>query len=479
MIAHIEHTAASLFAVKTKSGVFSCSVRYVRKFLKSHLNWTLRKATRAAQKVPANAQAQCRASFLRQALSIRNHHIPAELRVNIDQAQIVLQDTGNMTYECIGAKQIAVIGKEEKRAFTVLMGVSASGEVLPFQVVWKGKTAASLPSPSSPYWTDAADIGIKFVYSGTDTYWSNHQTMYSYISDILMPYYHRQKTKLNLPDDQEELLQLDVWSVHRSAEFSAHVKATWPTIIRDYVPGGCTGIWQPCDVGMQRLMKVVVRRSQQEDIVQETLAMLKKGVPPKDIKLDDSIKTLRDRSVKWLVEAFRAINDPQIVKKVTGLFINLYSTSTLTQNFTQAFALCRVEDTPFNLSQESLTSPAALCLLRNVRNEEPELWKELDCGLDSSKVEALGTNEQDVANQIAEQADLLDEVDTSVPLDAIKMHIFDKTMSASFAEGAGGCLEYIEDESCMDNGVADKVDLEFIEGSTSTALGSHHTMGGH
>ncbi|KAI0682318.1 hypothetical protein BC835DRAFT_1228004, partial [Cytidiella melzeri] len=138
MVAHIQHTSPALFAVKTKVGTFLCSIRYVQSFLRNHMRWSIRKATRAAQKIPLDAEAKCRASFLRQALSIRNHQIYPELRVNIDQTQVVLQDTGNRTYDTIGSTQVQVVGKEEKRAFTVLLGVSASGEVLPFQAVWKG-----------------------------------------------------------------------------------------------------------------------------------------------------------------------------------------------------------------------------------------------------------------------------------------------------------------------------------------------------
>ncbi|KAI0691066.1 hypothetical protein BC835DRAFT_1279846 [Cytidiella melzeri] len=334
MVAHIQHSLPGLFAVKTKVGTFSCSIRFVRSFLRRYMRWSMRKATKAAQKIPLDAEAKCRASFLRQALSIRNYHILPELRVNIDQTQVVLQDTGNRTYDSIGSTQVQVVGKEEKRAFT--------------------------------------------------------RTMYLFIDDILMPYLRRQKEKLKLPKEQECILQLD-----------------------------------PCDVGMQRLMKIVVRRSQQEDVVEETLGMLRKGVKSQDIKLDNSIKTLRNRSVRWLVRAFQEINDPRIVKK--------------------AFSMCRLQDPQYNLSQESLTSAATLQLLRELHTTEPKLCEELNI---NGAIDSLG---EELDEDLDSAAQDLDDVDTSIPLDVIKSHLFDNVIPAGYTEGEGGGLERTHDETCADS----------------------------
>jgi hypothetical protein len=42
-------------------------------------------------------------------------------------------------------------------------------------------------------------------------------------------------------------------------------------------------------------------------VVEETLALLKSGVAPTDFLLDSTVKTLRDRSVRWTVLAHDAI----------------------------------------------------------------------------------------------------------------------------------------------------------------------------
>jgi len=65
------------------------------------------------------------------------------------------------------------------------------------------------------------------------------------------------------------------------------------------------------------LFKLAVKRSQHADIVNEALALLQRsqGVPSA-LRLDTTLPTLRERSVQWLLDGYRAINKPEIVKQV-------------------------------------------------------------------------------------------------------------------------------------------------------------------
>ncbi|KAJ7173830.1 hypothetical protein C8R46DRAFT_1215743 [Mycena filopes] len=64
---------------------FSCSEKYVRGFLDSTLNWSSRKATRAAKHIPENASELCERTFFRLAHTIEHQNIPAKLIINYDQ----------------------------------------------------------------------------------------------------------------------------------------------------------------------------------------------------------------------------------------------------------------------------------------------------------------------------------------------------------------------------------------------------------
>jgi hypothetical protein len=100
------------------------------------------------------------------------------------------------------------------------------------------------------------------------------------------------KVELNLPQSQCSLWKIDCWSVHKSEEFWDWMKETHPSIIISFVPGNCTGIWKPLDVGIQQVLKQSIKRLTHKDIVNETMAHVDYRKPLKTFKLDTTLGTL-------------------------------------------------------------------------------------------------------------------------------------------------------------------------------------------
>ncbi|KAJ7128792.1 hypothetical protein C8R43DRAFT_897066, partial [Mycena crocata] len=219
---------------------FRCSESFVKKYLHHTLKWSERRATKAAQKLPANHQVLLDAAFLREAWIIRDHAIPAELRVNTDQTQLVYQQGTKTTWNERGAKQVAVVGQEEKRAFTLVPSISASGVLLPMQAVFHGKTDKSCPSSSAARYDEAIGLGYVMLPSKSATYWSTQDTMHLLVDDIITPYFESAKKALGLPPSQSSIWKIDCWSVHKSKLFLKWMKDNHPNIIISFVPGGCT-----------------------------------------------------------------------------------------------------------------------------------------------------------------------------------------------------------------------------------------------
>ncbi len=395
IVAQIEHAAPELFLKKAKDGsVFRAGEAWVRKWVFLTMGWVIRSSTKAAQKVPKDAEDQMKNSFLRMALSCRDAHIThPELIVNVDQTQVVYQEANSTTLHPVGDKQVPIVGKEEKRAFTLVVAVSAGGDLLPLYSIFQGKTDRSCPSKKSLGYAESEEMGFLFVPSGTGTYWASLETMQHWVSKILVPYWKRKKEELGLPQSQECILELDVWAVHRSAAFRHWLKATYPWIILEFVPGGCTGLWQPCDVGIQRVLKLSIKRSQHQDVVIEALVQLEEGTEPQNVRLKTDIASLRDRTVNWLVTAFKHINKPEIVKK--------------------AFEKC--ESGVFNLSFESITSAAALQELRNVQLNDPERWAKVNL-----RPKPQDELEGDFSNEDRENELLDDADDSALTMDALQ-----------------------------------------------------------
>lgn len=89
-----------------------------------------------------------------------------------------------------------------------------------------------------------------------------------------------------------------------------------------YVPGGCMGIWQACDVKIQRVFKHVICQAAQADMIAEVLLGLEKDVLGKNILAihpTKSLPVIRNQSVGWLNKAYHAVNNPTFVKKVCML----------------------------------------------------------------------------------------------------------------------------------------------------------------
>ncbi|KAL1939409.1 hypothetical protein VTO73DRAFT_9965 [Trametes versicolor] len=360
MVAVITHRAPAVFEQTDKHGQhFKCPEIFVHRFLKKHLGWSIRRCTRAGHKFPVDVDDVCRRFFLCNAVTIRDEDIihPCFI-VNSDQTQVLYSAGGKLTWAPKGSSQVSVAGADEKRAFTLMVGVCLNGEALPFQAIYQGSDLKkSLPRADTRGHADADTAGFRFELSRTRTYWSTFGTMKTYVIFILGPYFDKWREFHGRPM-QKCIWNIDVWSVHRSEEFRTWMKDEYAWIIVIYVPGGCTPLLQACDVGIQKLLKLAIKKSAHTDVVEETLEQLKKGVAPQEVHMKKNIGIVRDRSVQWVVNGFKAINKESIIKK--------------------AFRLC--EAGTFNMSFESLTSLKAKQALNELKKSDPAFYAEITSG---------------------------------------------------------------------------------------------------
>jgi hypothetical protein len=126
--------------------LFHCSEAFITTFINCALGWSLQHSMRARGKIPTNVDEILMKAYLCMAYSVKDESIPPELMANSDQTQLTLAQGCHMTYAKVGSKQVSTIGTEEKRAITVMVTLTNDGKVLPFQAIYKGSTATSLPS---------------------------------------------------------------------------------------------------------------------------------------------------------------------------------------------------------------------------------------------------------------------------------------------------------------------------------------------
>jgi len=87
-------------------------------------------------------------------LDVRNvmemDEIPLDLVINFDQTAVHYVLVDNCTIAKEGSKHVEIIGKDDKRQITVVLGGTMSGDFLPVQLVYKGTTNRCLPSFKFP-----------------------------------------------------------------------------------------------------------------------------------------------------------------------------------------------------------------------------------------------------------------------------------------------------------------------------------------
>ena len=201
-------------------------------------NLVKRKATKAAKKLPEDFE-QVKAAFLQNISAVvKEHKIPDELIINLDETPLRFVPVDKYTMEKIGAKQVPLVGKEDKREITALLSCTASASFLPPQLIYEGKTdrchlrAVQFP----PGWD---------IYH-TESHWSNQFTIQCFVRTVLRTWVEKYKKEMNLPKGQKSLVLMDVYKAHRTPNVREILQPN--NFLTLYIPANCTSELEPLDV---------------------------------------------------------------------------------------------------------------------------------------------------------------------------------------------------------------------------------------
>uniref|UniRef100_A0A1X7V0U1 DDE-1 domain-containing protein n=1 Tax=Amphimedon queenslandica TaxID=400682 RepID=A0A1X7V0U1_AMPQE len=126
--------------------------------------------------------------------------IPSSLVINWDQTAVQLVPSCSWTMEKKGTKRIEVAGIDDKRQITAVFGCTLSGNFLPIQLIYQGKTTKCLPNN--------IDFPRDWQISFTDNHWSNEKTMIKYVKEIIIPYISEARLQLKLHSNHPALVFL-------------------------------------------------------------------------------------------------------------------------------------------------------------------------------------------------------------------------------------------------------------------------------
>ncbi|KAG1662842.1 hypothetical protein FOA52_010633 [Chlamydomonas sp. UWO 241] len=179
-----------------------------------------------------------------------------------------------------GAKAICAVGVDDKRQVTVVVSGAADGTLLPWQVIFTGKTDKSLPPKEfmQPWITHEKGA---WVFSHTNNHWATLATTKTWFKEIYMPYCQRVKEALGLSPDHASMLMVDCWKIHMQKEFTEWVVETAPWCNLKFVPPNCTSVAQPMDVGIQKPFKDRLRDAFTAYVISKMMQHNPADGPPK------------------------------------------------------------------------------------------------------------------------------------------------------------------------------------------------------
>ena len=171
--------------------------------------------------------------------------------------------------------------------------MSLDGCILPFQLIYTGKTERSLPDFAFP-------DGFSLAFS--QKHWSNETEIIRLIEDLLVPYIEKVKEKKALPQSQKSSLVWDAFKTQSTPKVMDTLSSYGIESVM--VPKNITHLLQPSDLTKNSSFKKYEKRAFSEYFTSCIMEALT-NYPDRDlktIKVDLHVSTLKPRQAKLMTD---------------------------------------------------------------------------------------------------------------------------------------------------------------------------------
>ena len=284
------------------------------KYLLHRMGFVKRRASTKAKLSASNFE-ELKTQFLFDIkVIIEMEQIPGDLVINWDQTGIHYVPVSSWTMAKEGSQRVEIAGIDDKRQITAVFGGTSTGEFLPIQLIYKGKTRKSLPSNNFP-----SDWHVTF----TDNHWANEKTMTDYLEKILFPYIEGKRKELQLDDSHPALVIFDRFRAQCTNTILELLASKYVHVA--IVPANCTDRLQPLDVSVNKAAKEYLRRQFQEWYSEQVCLQLQKDgdatVEPVDLRMG----IVKPLGAKWMMGLYDYMKTkPDIIRngfRHSGLLI--------------------------------------------------------------------------------------------------------------------------------------------------------------
>ena len=264
----------------------------------TRMKFVRRKATTSKSKhTPANFE-QLK-GFLNDVVSVVTmEEIPPQLILNWDQTGIHLVPASSWTMDKRGSKRVEIKGVNDKRQITAVFCGSLTGDFLPIQVIYKGKTNRCHPKFAFP-----SDWHV----THSPKHWSTEETMVQYIEHIIIPYVEKQREMLG---DKPALVIMDNFKGQVTTKINDLLEAN--NIHVCLLPPNTTDTLQPMDMSVNKPAKDYLKRSFEQWYSDEVMKQLtgEADIESMEIEpIDLRLAAVKEMTAKWLVDMAKYISD--------------------------------------------------------------------------------------------------------------------------------------------------------------------------
>ena len=258
-------------------------------------NFSRRAGTTTKPPVSRGVYDECKLTYLSDIDNcIKQHNIPPELILNADQTPSSYVSVGRMTMAATNSQSVPIKGLTDKRNITLTFVISLSGEFLPLQIIYQGKTKASLPRNFS--------FPKSFCVSQNPKHYSNEAETIGLIDSVINPYVVKKRKELGLPRSQKALLIWDVFRGQKTQKVCSKLSSLNIEVIS--VPANMTHFFQPLDLTVNGQAKKFCKNKFATWYSAEVQKQVDSGINFEDVDVDLKLSVLKPIHATWLVELY-------------------------------------------------------------------------------------------------------------------------------------------------------------------------------
>ena len=255
------------------------------------MGFVKRASTTSRPEIPYGSRKEAELIFHHDiAYKVEKFQIPESLIMNINQTPSKFAPASSRTMAKKNSKHVSIAGSSYKKAITATFGITFSNALLPMQLIYAGKTAASFHKSQ-----------VTLSLSANPKHFCNMKESLKLIEMIIIPYIESERKKLGAPN-QHALIIMDVFTGQMIGPVLEKLRDNKILLVR--VPANMTNIFQPLDLTVNSSFKAPMKKKFTKWYSKQIANELEKGTPSDDKEVKLKLSVLKPLHAGWLIDAY-------------------------------------------------------------------------------------------------------------------------------------------------------------------------------